>query len=469
MGEPVAQVEFTYTRLPMRGTVGQLWGRDPIGYRQGDLTASDGVAVAAVTMVGGPALVVGTVMVTLEGLGLLQILLVAPIVAILGGLMIGASARMAASTGASSVWLLRPSFGRIGSRLVAVLRLIMIGLWAGVVLSLVGDWGADAAIAWGLGLSSAVVILAVAGLAFLMAIWGSRTIMVAIRLPLFIASIAIVAVAAMFVVQEGAPPLPGGGGSIWPGLERGIEMAAVFVPFVQLVARRITDDQNAAFSFGVGYVIPATVTIVLGAVFASQLGGWPVELIAAAPGATGAMFAVAWVVVSEVDQVFAGFVAGGSEMAGIVPGVAEWLLGLTASVAIVGAALVMGDDAIHLASLVTAVVFPAIVIAIADFFFSSDRYYSESDLYGAEAGRGSWNLIGLLCWLGAVVVGQWIDSMEPLSSVAAVAVPGIVDGPWRMVAALGAALVYLALTRRLERRGASVHELRGVGGHSLRR
>ena len=93
-----------------------------------------------------------------------------------------------------------------------------------------------------------------------------------VRRPLFWASVAVVAFMA-WRLGSGGGFGTGAGGSFWAGLQRAVEMAAIFVPFVQTVARRLRDDEDAFTSFGVGYTIPATLMVVVGAVFAHRLGG----------------------------------------------------------------------------------------------------------------------------------------------------------------------------------------------------
>ncbi len=445
----------------MNDLTGETWSREPIGFRRGELSGSDGVAVTAVTLIGGPALVVGASLVVDHGLGLPQMLLVAPLAAIVGGALVGGSAQMAATTGANSVWLLRPAFGRAGAWAVSLVRLVMVVLWAVVGLVLVGGWGAQAAQSSGVTLSAELVIVVVALIGLAMTLAGVvRTTAVVIRRPLFWASVALMALVAW--QMTGALPVASttDSGRFWSAVQLAGEMAVVFVPFVQTVARRLENESDAFTSFGVGFTVPATVMMMTGAVLAAQAATFPLDLTGLDIGVAGAMFAIVWVVVAEIDQGFSSFVATGSEAVGLIPFVPVVVVGVVGAVAVVVASVLVTEPPIAWAFLATALAFPAAVIALADFFGVRSLDYPESDIYGIDAGPRL-NLAGVVCWLLAVVVGQIFDpSVEGM--LPEVSPWADVDIPWRLVAALAAALIYLIAARQRSRREVRVQELRGV-------
>lgn len=453
----------SYNQVPMLESTDRVWSRHPVGFRRGELDEGDGLAAMVVTLIGGPALLVGAVLVTTDNLSLFQVLFLAPLAAILGGVVVGASARMAASTGGTGTWLLRPSFGVYGSWGISVLRFAMVVAWAIVGLQVAGEWGDGVVTAAGFGLGGADGVIAILGLLALLAMFIGplASIRFLVRRPLFWASVALVAVVA-WQVGAGGGFDSGPGGSFWAGLQRAVEMAAIFVPFAQTVARRLRDDEDAITSFGVGYTIPATLTLVAGAIFAERLADFG-DLTGLTLGTTGVALAAAWVIVAEVDQAFSAFLAAGSEATGIIGALPPVIVGGLTSVGIVAAAIFLPTLSIGLASLLSAVVFPAALIAAADFFLARDRHYSEAEIYGATAGESALNVVGVTTWLLAVILGQVIDPIGPGRWTAAM--PELTfsgDLPWRLLMAIVGAVAYLVLVRWRDHRAAAVYDLRGV-------
>lgn len=442
----------------------QVWTREAVGYRQGELEGGDGVATIVVTLIGGPALLIGSELVTGRGLALGQILLVAPVAALLGAAVVGSSATMAGQTGANSTWLLRPAFGVFGSRVISLFRLAMVAAWAVIGLQLAGGWVGSAATEMGMGgIGAAVPVLVVALLGLAMTAMGLvPAIRTLIRKPLFVGSVFLVAVLAWRLMESSAGIGFGGEGSFWQGLQLAAEMAVVFVPFVESVARRLHDQEEAMSSFGVGYAVPATLMMVAGAILAFELGGVS-DLTGLGAATAGAAVAAAWVLIAEIDQAFSAFTAAGSEAVGIIPTVAPVVVGLVVAIGIVVAAVALPSLSISVAVLLTAIVFPAVLISVADFNFTRDRYYTEADIYGAGGIEGFLNAPGIVLWVVAVVVGQLLDPVGPDAWLDLFPDIGLDwDVPWRLVIAVVAAGTYVLFTRWHSQRSTSVYDLRGV-------
>lgn len=441
----------------------ETWSRDAVGYRQGEFEGGDGVAATVVTLIGGPALIVGTALVTTDRLSLGQILLLAPLAALMGGVLVGSSAAMAAQTGANSTWLLRPSFGRAGAVVVSLVRLIMVALWAVIGLQLAGGWLDGAAASAGITPAvSQIGILVITLFGVAMAAWGLvPSVRVLIRRPLFVASVFLLAVLAWRLAGGAAGIAAGGEGSFWRGVQRAVEMSVVFIPFVQTVARRLHNDEEAMTGFGVGYAVPATLMVIAGAIITLELGGIA-DIAALDAGTMGAAVAGAWVLIAELDQAFSSFVAAGSESVGILRWGPAKLVGLLTVVGVVAIALSVPDLPITWASFVTAAMFPAALIAVADFHLTRDRYYTEADIYGGT--EGLINVPGIVFWLLAFLIGQILDPIGPSGWVEAMpgSGPFEFEVPWRLIVAVVAAVGYVLVTRWHHQRSASVYELRGV-------
>lgn len=444
----------------MREDLGPLWGVDPVGYRQGNLSAAHAVASSGTALVGGPVLVVGAIGVLAGGVSVAQLLLIAPMAAILGGILVGGSARMAAATGAPPTALLRPIVGSVGSRMASLLRLGAVLCWASVVLLFAGRWAQGGLSQLGVSLPLAVPVIVIALLGMGLTLGGSWSIHNLIRRPLYVASIA-VAMLAVFALFRGST-ISGGSGdaSIWPLLQIAVEICVIFVPFVQVLGRHLDDEAEATGAFGIGYVIPAAVGFVLGGLLGAWAGVWPFELAAIEPATTGALFALIWVVVAEIDQVYAAFTAGGSEASGIAAKAPVWLVAVLLAGASTGLTLVNPTDLVAIAGLATAVVFPIVALSVADFFWVRGRFYSESELY-AEAGvrqRGGW--LGIVCWMAAVAAGQLVNPSDLLGDPV---IGGLAGGPWRLVATAAAVGLYVGVNRLLARRESSTESsLRGL-------
>ena len=447
----------------MMESIGRIWSRDAVGYRRGEMDEGDGLAAIVVASIGGPALILGAALIQGGVLSLIQILLMAPVAAVVGGLLIGSSARMAASTGANGIWLLRPAFGLVGSWLLTLLRLIMVAAWAVLGLQMAGRWGAGALTAAGFGVGGpASVILVLAALAALALFLGPLfTIHYIVRRPLLWGSVALVAVAAWRLAPGGA--LSGeASGSFWSGAQTAIEMSAVFVPFTQAIARRLHDDGEAATTFGVGYTVPTTLMLVAGAIFAQRLSGLE-DLTGLDVGTAGIALAIAWVVVAELDQAFSSFLATGSEASGVIGRLSPVLVGAVAVVAVGAAAVALPLVPLSWTLLLTSLVFPACLITVADFFLARDRHYSESEIYGAAAGDSLVNVVGVVTWLLTVILGHLLDPVGPerwMAMMPDVAVSA--DLPWRLLMAVVGGVAYVVLNRWRQRRRSAVYELRGV-------
>lgn len=447
----------------MLRSLAQTWSRHAVGFRQGELDDGDGVTTMVVTLIGGPAFLVGALMVTVDELTVAQILLVAPLAALAGGTLVAVSAAMAAQTGANASWLLRPSFGRVGSVVVSVLRLAMVVVWGVIGLQLAGELTVNAADAAGLTfIDGTVAIVVVAVIGFLLTAMGlSGTIKTVIRKPLFVSSVLLVMVLAWRLAAPGTGFAGGGDGLVWKAVQRGVELAAVFIPFVQTVARRLHNEDDAMTSFGVGYAVPATVMLAAGAIMAVRLGGLPTDLTGIEVGTAAFALAFAWVLIAEIDQTFSAFVASGSEAVGILTRGATWVVGLVMVAAVIGLALAGPSLPFEWADLLTAVVFPAALIAAADFYLARDSHYTEADIYGGT--EGLLNLPGVSCWLAAVALGQLLDPIGPEQWTSMLGRMDLAsDLPWRLIVSLVMAGVYVLVVRWRDLRTSSVYELRGV-------
>ena len=90
------------------------WSRGSIGYRDAQLDSSDFTAAMTLFVAGVPALLIGSEL-ALQGVGLGQMILAAPLGVLVGALVVGLLGRQAAASGVPSVYLARAAFGSLGS------------------------------------------------------------------------------------------------------------------------------------------------------------------------------------------------------------------------------------------------------------------------------------------------------------------------------------------------------------------
>ena len=86
------------------------WSRGTIGYRDAQLDSSDFTAAMTLFVAGVPAMVIGSEL-ALQGVGLGQMILAAPLGVLIGALVVGLLGRQAAASGVPSAYL-----GRCGVR-----------------------------------------------------------------------------------------------------------------------------------------------------------------------------------------------------------------------------------------------------------------------------------------------------------------------------------------------------------------
>lgn len=452
----------------MLGRVLETWNRDAIGFRQGELEDGDGMAATVVTVIGAPAMLVGAALASSDALSIGQVLLVAPVAALLGGVLVGSSAGMAARTGANGAALMRPTYGKVGASLVSLVRLLMVVLWGALALRLAGNWLGVAVSSNGLAVSPSAWIAVVAAGGFLLLLAGLVPVIRRLyRTPLFLLSVALAGLLVWRLASTTGGIDAGADGSFWSGVQRAVEAAIIFVPFLESVARRLNNDEAAVPTFGVAYAVPATLMFAAGAVLILTFGDLG-SLGDLGAGTLGAFAAVAWVLVAEIDQAFSAFVAGGAEavtMTAIVPRLVAGLVSVAAMVAVAFIGDIVADEWAFLAA---AVVFPATLIANVDFQLVNDRRYAEDDLYGPSGRR--LNLAGILCWLAAVVIGQLLEPIGPEAWTRLVGGGRFdVEVPWRLVVAVVAGVAYALIMRWNVRRTAEVYAVRGVSTYEVGR
>ena len=115
------------------------WSRGSIGYRDAQLDSSDFTAAMTLFVAGVPALLIGSEL-ALQGVGLGQMILAAPLGVLMGALVMGLLGRQAAASGVASAYLARAAFGTFGSMLFGLARMAMTLAWAALTLRVAAGW-----------------------------------------------------------------------------------------------------------------------------------------------------------------------------------------------------------------------------------------------------------------------------------------------------------------------------------------
>ena len=115
------------------------WSVGPIGFRDARLDSSDFSSAMALFVAGIPSLLIGAELAG-SGLGFGQLILAAPIGAILGAAIVGLLGRQAAASGAPGAYLARGPFGSLGGALFNLGRLALTLVWAALVIKIAAGW-----------------------------------------------------------------------------------------------------------------------------------------------------------------------------------------------------------------------------------------------------------------------------------------------------------------------------------------
>jgi purine-cytosine permease-like protein len=399
----------------MAGTMQQGWERGPIGYRTAQLESSDFTAAMTLFVAGIPALLVGADLVR-QGIGMGQLILAAPIGAVLGALVIAMLGQRAASSGAPTVYLSRPALGSIPAALVTIVRLGLTVAWGAIILRVAGNWLAAALVEIGVAVPAdlALVVVAVLGAVLLLAgpIWFARTLL---RKRLFWIAVVVVLIAAWRVLSgtdpAGEEVVRGG---FLEAVDAVFGLAILWLAAGGDLAGFGRYEEEAGGGLGLGFAIPALVFVLGGAAFAIRVDAFPDTLTVLGAGVVGGLLAIFWVPLMEVDGFSGLSLSGAFALESIIPRAAPLVLALVAAGGSAAAALVVPLADLRVwADLAMAVFAPAVGVMLVHSYVVDPGGYSGDELYRWRGYYGTFRFSGLICWLLGVLVALWMRPVGP--------------------------------------------------------
>lgn len=235
---------------------------------------------------------------------------------------------------------------------------------------------------------------------------------------------------------------PGEGGlSVWQGADVVVGITVSWVPYAADYTRFCRDRRGALLGTGLGYLVPDTWLLGLGAVLVlsqslTDPAALPTAVVAGGFAATLALFAL---LVTETDEAFANVYSAAVSLQNLLPRAPQKLLIATVAVAAVLGALVVDLVSYQTFLLLLGSFFvPLFAVLLAD-WLTAGRHYSESDVFAAP----DWRPGLVLAWTAGFAAYQWLYPTGPSWWVDLVARLGPPD--WGIGATVPSFLVAFAL------------------------
>ena len=245
---------------------------------------------------------------------------------------------------------------------------------------------------------------------------------------------------------------PGEGGlSVWQGADLVVAITVSWIPLAADYTRFATSRRSALVGSGLGYLVPDTWLLMLGAVlfFSRDLSDPAGVPAAVAAGGLAAVLALFALLVTETDEAFANVYSSAVSLQNLLPAAPQRLLIAGMSVLATIGALAIDLVAYESFLLLLGSLFvPLFAVLLADWLLAGRRYVAE-DVFAAPAWRpgaiAAWIAgFALYQWLSPTGPGWWVDAvteLDPPSWGVGATVPSFLG-------AFGLALAVGALSRR---------------------
>ncbi|HKY48357.1 MAG TPA: cytosine permease [Acidimicrobiia bacterium] len=440
------------------------WSRGSIGYRDAQLDSSDFTAAMTLFVAGVPAMVIGSEL-ALQGVGLGQMILAVPFGVLLGGLVLGLVGRQAAASGVPSAYLSRAAFGSIGSVFFSLARLLLTIGWAALSLRIAAGWVEASLATWDLSFNNwgIVVVIAVLALAAFLPgpVWALAELL---RRRVFLIAIVVLLVATWRVLLGSDPvsSAPATGGfleTVDAVFGLGILWAIVGGDFGGYGRR----EEETATGLGYGFVVSGLVFVMAGAALTQRLGGPPTDLLLFGAGTAGAVLALIWVPLMEVDGVGGLNVSSTWSVETLVPGIPPRILYvLVTAASVAGSVLVDADVLRSAADVALSLVAPGLGVLLIDAYVMRGGAHSADELVRWRGEYGWLNPFGLLSWVVGAAVTLWLRPKTGVVRDWLPSWPGDGPGglPGLLIGSAVASLVYFVIGRMIFSASGRVYRLR---------
>ncbi len=391
------------------------WGIEPVPERLRVLGFLDTAALWGSLGVSLLVLVAGTFLV--PALSLRDALIAIAVGGLIGNAMLGTAGLIGAQARVPAMVLMRPSLGHRGSYAAtglnvaqnlgwAIFELIVIGTAAAALSDKV--FGFEGKWLWTILFGLLTAAMALAG-----PIAVVRRFVRRFALWVVLASLVYLTWWTIDNADLGAAwSQPGGGESLWYGIDLMIALPASWLPLIADYTRFSRDGRSAFAGSAVGYLIPNAWLYALGAVLVTTSAAYsdPTELMTSiAAGGLAAGLALLALTVDETDEAFANVYSTAVSLQNVLPRVPQRLLiGLAATAATVGALLITWAEYETFLFMLGSFFVPLFGVLLAHWLLSGARY-TRADVFEAPAFRP----LMIVAWLAGFCLYQWLHPTGP--------------------------------------------------------
>jgi NCS1 family nucleobase:cation symporter-1 len=205
---------------------------------------------------------------------------------------------------------------------------------------------------------------------------------------------------------------PGGGESLWYGIDLMIALPASWLPLIADYSRFSRDRRSAAIGSGIGYLVPNAWLYALGAllVLTNATYSDTTDLMTAiAASGLAAGLALLALTVDETDEAFANVYSTAVSLQNVLPQVPQRLLIVIASAGATAGALTITWAEYELFLFLLGSFFvPLFGVLLADWLVAGMRYVRD-DVFRAPPFRAE----QLIAWLAGFALYQWLHPTGP--------------------------------------------------------
>ena len=391
------------------------WGIEPVPERLRVLGFFDTAALWGSLGVSLLVLVAGTFLV--PALSLRDALIAIAVGGLIGNAMLGTAGLIGAQARVPAMVLMRPSLGHRGSYAATALNVAQNLGWAIFELIVIGT--AAAALSDNVfGFEGKWLWTIVFGLlTAAMALAGPITVVrrVVRRFALWVVLASLVYLTWWTIDNadlSAAWSQPGGGESLWYGIDLMIALPASWLPLIADYTRFSRDGRSAFAGSAVGYLIPNAWLYALGALLVTTSAAYsdPTELMTSiAAGGLAAGLALLALTVDETDEAFANVYSTAVSLQNVLPRVPQRLLiGVAATAATVGALLITWAEYETFLFLLGSFFVPLFGVLLAHWLLAG-RSYTRADVFEAPPFRP----LMIVAWLAGFCLYQWLHPTGP--------------------------------------------------------
>jgi purine-cytosine permease-like protein len=440
------------------------WSRGTIGYRDAQLDSSDFTAAMTLFVAGVPAMVIGSEL-ALQGVGLGQMILATPFGVLIGALVLGLVGRQAAASGVPSAYLGRAAFGSIGTMLFSLARLTLTTAWAAITLRVAAGWVEASLANWDLSFNNWGIVAIIALLAVVAFLPGPAWALAQLlRRRVFLVAIVVLLVATWRVLLGSDPvssePATGG---FFETVDAVFGLAILWAIVGGDFGGYGKREEETATGLGYGFIVSGLVFVMAGAALTQRLGGPPTDLLLFGAGTAGAVLALIWVPLMEVDGL-GGLNASGTwsveTLVPIIPPRVLYVLVTGASVA--GSVLVEADVLRSAADVALSLVAPGLGVLLIDAYVMRGGAHSADELVRWRGEYGWLNPFGFLSWVVGAAVTLWLRPKSDVTRDWFPSWPGDGPGglPGLLIGCAVASVVYFVIGRLIFSATGRVYRLR---------